>query len=159
MKHLLRRYREAVSSLVYAMTWTGPDIYWVISRLSQFLSNQLQEHWNAVMKYVLRYLKCTHHYELCYRKCDGGLTLVGYSDADWASSIDDRRRTSTYAAYRIRTSFLIICIEIIQAVMLLYDKFCAILVNTAQLYRLVQDQRDLYEISLNKMENIYMLQG
>ena len=90
-----RRYREAVGSLVYAMTCTRPDICWVVSRLSQFLSSPLQEHWTAV-KHVLRYLKGTLHYELCYRKCDDGLTLVGYSDADWASATDDRRSTSGY---------------------------------------------------------------
>ena len=48
------------------------------------------------MKHVLRYLKGTLHYELCYRKCDDGLTLVGYSDADRASATDDRRSTSGY---------------------------------------------------------------
>ena len=88
-----RRYREAVGSLVYAMTCTRPDICWVVSRLSQFLSSPVQEHWTAV-KHVLRYLKGTLRYELCYRKCDDGLTLVVYSDADWASSADDRRSTS-----------------------------------------------------------------
>ena len=90
-----RRYREAVGSLVYTMTCTRPDICWVVSRLSQFLSNPLKEHWTAV-KLVLRYLKGTLHYELCYRKCGDVLTLVGYSDAGWASSTDDRRSTSGY---------------------------------------------------------------
>ena len=56
-----RRYREAVDSLVYAMTCTRPDICWVVSRLSQSLSSPLQEHWTAV-KHVLRYLKGTLHY-------------------------------------------------------------------------------------------------
>jgi len=95
VKYLPKRYHEAVGSLVYAMTCTRPDISWVVSRLSQFLSSPLQEHWTAV-KHVLRYLKGTLHYELSYRKCDDGLTLVGYSDADWASSTDDRRSTSGY---------------------------------------------------------------
>jgi len=53
-----RRYREAVASLVYTMTCTRRDICWVVSRLSQFLSSPLQEHWTAV-KHVLRYLKGT----------------------------------------------------------------------------------------------------
>ncbi|KAL9987803.1 hypothetical protein ACROYT_G002165 [Oculina patagonica] len=90
-----KRYREAVGSLVYAMTCTRPDICWVVTKLSQFLTNPTKEHWVAV-KHVLRYLKGTLDFELCYRKCDNGLTLIGYSDADWASSTDDRRSISGY---------------------------------------------------------------
>jgi len=90
-----RRYREAVGSLIYAMTCTRPDICWIITKLSQYLSKPLKVHWVAV-KHVLRYLKGTLDYKLCYRKCDDGLTLIGYSDADWASSTDDRRSTTGY---------------------------------------------------------------
>ena len=90
-----KRYCEAVGSLVYAMTCTRLDIGWVVSRLSQFLSNPLEEHWTTV-KHGLSYLKGTLSCELCYRKCDDGLTLVGYSDADWASTTDDGRNTSEY---------------------------------------------------------------
>jgi len=90
-----RRYREAVGSLVHAMTCTRPEICSVVSGLSQFLSSPLQKHWTAV-KHVLRYLKGTLHYELCHRKCDDGLTLVGYRYADWASSAVDGRSTSGY---------------------------------------------------------------
>ena len=61
-----------------------------ITKLSQYLSKPLKEHWVAV-KHVLRYLKCTIDHELCYRKCAKGLTLIAYSDADWASSTEDKR--------------------------------------------------------------------
>ena len=47
------------------------------------------------VKHVMKYLKCTLDYELCYRNCADGLTLIGYSDADWASSTDDDRRSTT----------------------------------------------------------------
>ena len=60
-------YREAVGSLIYAMTCTRPDLCWVVTKLSQNLSNPLQSHWTAV-KHALRYLKGTLEYELCYRK-------------------------------------------------------------------------------------------
>ena len=59
------------------------------------------------MKHVLRYLKGTLDNELCYRKCDDGLTLIGYSDADWASSTDDRRSISGYCFSLNRTGPLI----------------------------------------------------
>ena len=49
----------------------------------------------TLWKHCLRYLKGTLEYKLCYRKCRENLVLLGYSDADWASS-SDRRSTSGY---------------------------------------------------------------
>jgi len=71
-----KRYREAVGSLIYAMTCTRPDICWIVTKLSQYLSRPMKEHWIAV-KHVLRYLKGTLDYALCYRKCADGLNLIG----------------------------------------------------------------------------------
>lgn len=90
-----RKYREVVGSLIYLMMCTRPDICWIVTKLSQHLSSPLEVHWVAV-KHVLRYLKGTVDYELCFRKSKHGLKLIGYSDADWASSEDDRRSTSGY---------------------------------------------------------------
>ena len=101
-----KTYREAVGCLIYAMICTRPDICWIITKLSQYLSKPLKEHWVAV-KHVLRYLKCTLDYELCYRKCADGLTVIGYSDADWASSTDDRRSTTGYCFSLTKTGPLI----------------------------------------------------
>ena len=101
-----KTYREAVGCLIYAMTCTRPDICWVITKLSQYLSKPLKEHWVAV-KHVLRYLKCTVDHELCYRKCAKGLTLIAYSDADWASSTADRRSTTGYCFSLTETGPLI----------------------------------------------------
>ena len=101
-----RTYREAVGCLIYAMICTRPDICWIITKLSQYLSKPLEAHWVAV-KHVLRYLKCTLDYELCYRKCADGLTLIGYSDADWASSADDRRSITGYCFSLSKTGPLI----------------------------------------------------
>ena len=90
-----RKYREIIGSLIYLMMATRPDICWSVTKLSQHLSNPLETHWVAA-KHVLRYLKATAHYDLCYTKHEDGLRLVGYSDADWASS-NDRRSTSGYS--------------------------------------------------------------
>lgn len=80
------RYSEAVGSVVYAMMCTRPDISWAVTILSQHLSKPLETHWVA-LKHLFRYLQGTLDYELCYRKNDDGLMLIGYSDADWASSV------------------------------------------------------------------------
>jgi hypothetical protein len=50
----------------------------------------------SLPKYVLRYLKGTMDYELCFKKSDADLQLTAYSDSDWASCLEDRRRTTGY---------------------------------------------------------------
>ena len=44
---------------------------------------------------MLRYLKGTANYVLCYQ--DSNLRLVGYRDADWGSDLDERKSTFGYA--------------------------------------------------------------
>ncbi|XP_068674534.1 uncharacterized protein [Montipora capricornis] len=70
-----KRYREIVGSLIYAMTCTRPDISWSVSKLSQKLSCPRVEDMVAA-KHILRYLRVTIDYELCFKKCDGDLNLV-----------------------------------------------------------------------------------
>lgn len=88
-------YREIVGSLIYAMTCTRPDISWVVSKLSQSLAKPTVQDLVAA-KHVLRYLKGTSHYELCFKKSDEALSLTAFSDSDWASSVEDRRSTTGY---------------------------------------------------------------
>ena len=88
------------------MTCTRPDICWIVTKLSQYLSKPHKEQWVAA-KHVLQYLKGTLDYELCYRKCDDGLKLVGYGDADWASSTEDRRSITGYCFSLTKTGPLI----------------------------------------------------
>lgn len=90
-----RKYREAVGSLIYLTLCTRPDLSYVVSKLSQYFSGPTEEQWTTV-KHVLKYLKCTNDKMLCYRKCDEGLRMVAYSDADWAGDTNDRRSTSGY---------------------------------------------------------------
>lgn len=89
-----KRYREVVGSLIYLMTSTRPDLSFVVSKLSQYLSEPKQQHWVAA-KHVLRYLKGTVDQELCYRKQEN-LALSAYSDADWAADQNDRRSVTGY---------------------------------------------------------------
>jgi len=51
-------YANAVGSLMYAMVYTRPDLAYVVSTVSQFMSNPEKQHWEAV-KWVLRYLRGT----------------------------------------------------------------------------------------------------
>ena len=87
-------YREIVGSLIYAMTFTRPDLCFTVTKLSQFMSKPTKAHLNAA-KQVLRYLKGTIHYGITYCKSSKPLQLTGFSDSDWGSS-EDRKSISGY---------------------------------------------------------------
>ncbi len=91
----VRKYREAVGSLIYLATCTRPDLRFVVSELSQYFTRPTVEQWNTV-KHVLRYLKGTQNKELCYRKGANENLIHAYSDADWAADVTDRRSTTGY---------------------------------------------------------------
>jgi hypothetical protein len=87
-------YANAIGSLMYAMMCTQSDICYAVGLVSRFQSNPGQSHWKAV-KRILRYLKGTIDYVLCYK--GSNLCLVGYSDANWGSDLDECKSTSGYA--------------------------------------------------------------
>ena len=84
-------YQSAVSSLMYAMIKTRPDIAFVVSTLSIYASNPSNEHW-AALKRVFRYLNGTRDLSIVYSKG----SLLGYTDSDWAGDITTRKSTSGY---------------------------------------------------------------
>ena len=88
-----RIFREIVGSLIYLMTCSRPDICYVVSILSQFMSKPTVAHLNLA-KFVLRYLKGTMDYGLIYTSCEK-LDIIGYTDASWANTID-RKSISGY---------------------------------------------------------------
>ena len=59
------KYREALGSLIYAMTCTRPDISWIVTKLAQYSQNPTVDHWTAV-KHVFRYLKGTLDYKVMF---------------------------------------------------------------------------------------------
>lgn len=85
-------YAELVGSLLYLSTCTRPDIAYVTSCLSRFMSCPKEEHW-SVLKGVIKYLSCTTHIGLVFGKDRG---VVAYSDSDFAGDIQTRRSTTGY---------------------------------------------------------------
>ena len=56
-------------------------------------------HWRC-LKRILKYLKATKEYNLIYSKItENEIKLVGFTDSDYAGSLDDRKSTSGYAFY------------------------------------------------------------
>ena len=86
-------YTSTVGSLMYAMVCTRPDIAQAVGVVSRFMNNPGKGHWEAV-KWILRYLRGTSHYSLCF----GGSNscLQGYVDSDMVGDIDGGRSTSGY---------------------------------------------------------------
>jgi hypothetical protein len=87
------RYSQIVGSLMYLASTTRPDISFVVSKLSRYMSNPGYDHWHALER-VLRYLRGTMSYGI---HCSGHpAVLEGYSDANWISDIDKIYATSGY---------------------------------------------------------------
>lgn len=78
-------YRKFVGKLLY-LTVSRPDITYIVHHLSQFLQAPRVPHMTAVQR-VLRYLKSTPFQGLFY-SANSNLTLEGYCDSDWGSSLD-----------------------------------------------------------------------
>ncbi|PIK49151.1 putative Gag-pol polyprotein [Apostichopus japonicus] len=87
-------YQSIVGSLLYLSTMTRPDINFAVCNVAKFTSEPTKHHLTAV-KRILRYLRGTINYGLLYTK-DGSNECIGYSDADWAGDVNDRKSTSGY---------------------------------------------------------------
>ena len=98
-RELLRdpgRYRRLVGKPNY-LNITRPDISFLVSGVSQFLQSPCDSHWDVVVR-SLRYVKGTPGQGVLYEN-KGHTQVVGYSDADWASSPTYKRSTSGYCAF------------------------------------------------------------
>ncbi|KAK5795584.1 hypothetical protein PVK06_036853 [Gossypium arboreum] len=88
-----KEYRSLVGCLLY-LTATRLDILYAVSFLSRFMHCCNVTHFKAA-KRVLRYVKGTLGYGVKFERIEE-LKLVGYSDSDWAGSVDDMKSTSGY---------------------------------------------------------------
>lgn len=107
-------YQSAIGGIMYAMIGTRPDISFAITALSQFSKNPGMKHWKAI-KRLLRYLHGTIDFGITYsyNPSKGMLVqgyhtelltstgsqrpILGFSDSDWGSNIDNRRSITGYA--------------------------------------------------------------
>ncbi|KAI5323584.1 hypothetical protein L3X38_032656 [Prunus dulcis] len=79
-----------VGSLQY-LTLSQPDISFAVNQVCQFMHNPHTSHLQVV-KRIFRYMKSTLEQALIFKSND--FTLRGFSDVDWAGSVDDRRSTT-----------------------------------------------------------------
>ncbi|GAA5864492.1 hypothetical protein JCM1840_000519 [Sporobolomyces johnsonii] len=97
----VKTYQARVGALMWASTTVRPDLSVVAGILGQFSSDPRKEHWDASTR-ALKYIKKTLTGGVRF----GGRTqeafghepgeLVGFSDADWAGDVTDRRSRTGY---------------------------------------------------------------
>ena len=80
-----------IGSLLY-LTASRPDITYAVGVCARYQANPKISHLNQV-KRILKYVNGTSNYGIMYCHCSDSM-LVGYCDADWAGSADDRKSTS-----------------------------------------------------------------
>ena len=84
-------YRSMIGKLQYVVH-TRPDIALAVGIVAIFSAKPRENHMMAI-KRIMRYLKGTEDYGLCY-KFGGNLDLKVFTDADWAGNLDKRKSTS-----------------------------------------------------------------
>lgn len=89
-------YSNIIGNLLY-LTTTRPNIMFAASLLFRFMHSQSQVHLGAA-KRVLRYLKGTTNYDLCFLKNESR-DLQVYANSDWAENVKDTKSTSDYVFF------------------------------------------------------------
>lgn len=84
-------YRSLVGRLIY-LTHSRPDICYAVGVLSRYMHRPTRHHFGAT-KRVLHYLAGTKEYGIWFSKTKD-FRLKGFTDSDWAGSVDDRKSTS-----------------------------------------------------------------
>jgi histone deacetylase 1/2 len=102
-------YRALLGAISYVACSTRPDIAFAVNQLAHYLNAPTQEHWNILMG-VLGYLKHTKYWGIRLGVPNSSKTsinvknmdqpdlaqpdVVGYSDANHGTGIDDKRAVS-----------------------------------------------------------------
>ena len=95
-------YRSIVRSLLH-LTASRLDIAFSMGVCARYQA-ALKESHLTTMKRIIRYINGTLDYGLWYFK-DSNACLAGYSDADWAGNVNDRKSTSSGCFY-LRNNFV-----------------------------------------------------
>jgi hypothetical protein len=81
-----RQYMSMIGILLYVTT-SRPYVMQVVGKVAQFQATPKESHVLA-MKRIFRYLKGAKEFGLWYPKGED-ISLISYTDADWAGCIDD----------------------------------------------------------------------
>ena len=80
-----------IGSLLYLIA-SRPDISYSVGVCARYQANPKESHMTT-LKRIIKYVKTTANFGVWYSK-DTNDVLAGYSDADWAGNVDDKKSTS-----------------------------------------------------------------
>jgi len=89
----LTLHKGMIGKLMYLIA-TRRDIMYLVSLVLRSMEMPKERHWQRA-KRILRYLNWTKRYGISYTAIND-FKLVGYSDSDWAGSVDDRKSMLGY---------------------------------------------------------------
>ena len=87
------KYRRLVGRLIY-LTFTRPELSYVVHLLSQFMQKPRDDHWTAALR-VVRYIKGCPDQGIMLSS-NSNLQLTAFCDADWSACPRTRRSLSAY---------------------------------------------------------------
>lgn len=88
-------YSEAVGALLWVARMTRPDIMEAVRQVCGFMINPGKRHWEAVV-HIFSFLYIFPDMGLTFGGT-GGLILLGYVDADYATCLEQRRSVTGFA--------------------------------------------------------------
>ena len=100
----VKLYQQMVRSLMYTVIGTRPNIAFMVTRLSQFLTKPTKKHFDTI-KHVFQYLKGIRDIKLSFPysqqqqqqpNASNALILEGFTDSDFAGCPNTHHSTSGY---------------------------------------------------------------
>ncbi|KAM2392834.1 hypothetical protein ACFX1X_036261 [Malus domestica] len=89
-------YRSIVGALQY-LTFTQPDLAYAVNTACQYIHTPIEVHYDLV-KRILCYVQSSLDYGLTYSS-SSDLSLVAFSDSDWAADPNTRRFVTGFVVY------------------------------------------------------------
>jgi hypothetical protein len=90
----ITKFQKLISSLLYLMLCTRPDIAYLVIKLARFASNPSKTHFKAVYR-VFAYLKRTINLGITYYK-NSNKFIIGYCDSNYAGNNITAKSTSGF---------------------------------------------------------------
>lgn len=99
-------YSNAVGSIMYAIVCNIPDLAYVGSVISVFMSKPTKEHWQAI-KWTIRYSKRPPRVDLLFGKSKKSVEWgVGYVNSNYVRCLDSRKSLIGYTFELFEVQYL-----------------------------------------------------